>query len=96
MVLPEPTGPPMPTRSGPWGCVRHERNSLVYWVSWRMEQRSTVSVAVPSSSSGQAGARAGDRGTTGSRAAVARWPSVWPKGTRRTAAETRLAAKAWR
>ena len=36
----------------------HERNSLVYWVSWRMEQRSTVRVAVPSSSSGQAGARA--------------------------------------
>ena len=68
VVLPEPTGPPMPTRSGPWGGG-HERNSLVYWVSWRIEQRSTVSVAVPSSSSGQAGARAATARDVGSRAA---------------------------
>jgi hypothetical protein len=34
-VFPEPTGPPIPTRSGPLlfiGFV-HERNSLVYWTS---------------------------------------------------------------
>ena len=29
----------------------HERNSLVYWVSWRIEHQSTSGVAVPRSSS---------------------------------------------
>ncbi len=32
------------------GGIGHERNSLVYWVSWAMAQRSIIGAAVPRSS----------------------------------------------
>ena len=53
--------------------------------------------AVPMSSSGVAQRRCdGAAATTGSSAAMARCPSVWPSGISRIPAETRLAAKACR
>ena len=49
-VLPEPTGPPMPTRKGPCVCA-HDRNSLVYCVSCCSDARSERQQAPPRSSS---------------------------------------------
>src|SRR3712207_2741796 len=78
-----------PERSG-----AHERKSLVYCVSWRMESRSSIGAAVPRVSRSAANAASAAVSTTGCSAAVATCPSVWPSGTSRTPAETRLAAKA--
>src|SRR3546814_16388815 len=61
----------------------HERNSLVYWVSCCMEQRSTIGTAVPQSSSFVVSALATADSATGIRAASARWPSVWPRSDER-------------
>ena len=49
----------------------------------------------PKSSSEDAAARAAAARMTGSSSAMTATPSVWPKGTARTATLTRLAAKAW-
>ena len=78
------------------GRARHERKSLVYWVSWRIEAHSTTGVAEPRSSSGRDDAASAAARIAGSRAARVRWPSVWPRGTSLTAADTRLAASACR
>src|SRR5690606_6252457 len=78
------------------GWFGHDRNSLVYWVSCRMEHQSTIGVAEPRSSRSAASATRAAASTAGSSAAWMRSPSVWPSGTRRTAADTRLAANAWR
>src|SRR3954467_8468664 len=129
-VLPEPTGPPTPMRSGPWdldmcdafsfvvpawctvrtgagthtagsidkaqpltpfgrtraggyGSLRsqgrrkrvqpHDRNNLVYCVSWRRLARSGRKVALPRSSIEACSARLAVETTTGSRAARMRW-----------------------
>ena len=67
-VLPEPTGPPTPTRSGPWGRrdAVHVRNSLVYWVSCRMARESASEAALRCHRSSVAGnAVAGARGDDG-------------------------------
>ena len=79
-VLPEPTGPPMPTRKGPWGAVMSGTasctGSRAAWNSRRSERGGAELVE------GRAAARRRrDLATTGSRAAIARWPSVWPSGT---------------
>src|ERR1700722_16952823 len=54
----------------------HDRNSLVYWVSWRRPARSARKVALPRSSRVAASARCADAATTGSSAASTRWLSV--------------------
>src|SRR5262249_25396319 len=77
------------------GILRgHDRNSRVYWVSWRMPARSARNAAPPTSSSGVSSARVAVAETAPSSAASTRWPSVWPSGMRRTPADTRLAAAA--
>src|SRR5690606_6072848 len=55
-------------------AMGHERNSLVYWVSWSIEQRSSIGVAVPRSSGSAAIAAAAVSATTGSSAAWTRSP----------------------
>src|SRR5260221_1787519 len=72
----------------------HERNSLVYCVSCRIEHQSTTGTALPSSSRSAAIAAAAAAATDGASAAMAICASVWPSGTRRSAADTRLAARA--
>ena len=60
----------------------------MYWVSWRSEHQSSRGVAVPTSSrSVTAMAASAVARTAGSSAASATWPSLWPSGTERTAAE---------
>src|SRR5216683_3260603 len=74
----------------------HERKSLVYCVSWRIEHQSRSGAEVPISSSGIASTAVAVAATMLSSAAIASCPSDWPSGTRRTPAETRLPAKACR
>src|SRR5262249_38946490 len=66
----------------------HERNNLVYWASWAMEERSTMIAADPRSSSVASSASALVTSTARSSSAIASCPSVWPSGTRRTPAFT--------
>src|SRR5215470_4478340 len=86
-----------PTDTDPERAVEraaHERNSLVYCVSCRIEHQSTIGTALPSSSRSAAMAAAVAAATGGASAAIAICASVWPSGTRRRAADTRLATSA--
>ena len=74
----------------------HDRKSLEYWVSCRMESRSNSGEADPKSSSAMVIDWASTFATERSSAAMANCPSDWPRGIRRTPAETRLAAKPWK
>jgi hypothetical protein len=49
----------------PERSVAHERNSLVYWVSWRMERRSSTGAAVPSGRGPRRAPRPSPASTTG-------------------------------
>src|SRR6185437_2371836 len=74
----------------------HERNSLVYWVSWRSEAMSARKAQPPMSSRVAARVSAATRRTAGSSAASTATPTLCPSGTSRTAAEIRLDVKACR
>src|SRR6267142_562775 len=69
----------------------HDRNNLVYWVSCFIDARSNMNAADPRSSIVVSIACSVASRTARSRAAIARWPSVWPRGISRTPAVTRLA-----
>ena len=78
-------------------CVRaHDRNNLVYWFSCCMLAQSTINAADPKSSRVALRASRAVVITASSRAAWASWPSVWPRGTNRTAALIKLADQACR
>src|SRR5262249_16846953 len=79
------------------GCVgifdrqrSHERNSRVYWVSCRIDEKSTISAAEPRSPMQAVRARSLASSTASSNSASARCPSVWPSGISRTPAVTKL------
>ena len=57
----------------------------MYWVSWRIEPSRPRAWRCRARPAGRPGAKRPPRATTGSRAASARWPSVWPRarGVRR-------------
>src|SRR5262245_26100832 len=74
----------------------HERNSLVYSVSCETDASSTITAAAPRSSRPAVMARSPASRTASSSAAIARCPSVWPRGISRTAAVTRLPTNACR
>src|SRR5262245_7325551 len=74
----------------------HEPNSLVYWVSCETDARSTISAAAPRSSRPAVRARSLASSTASSSAAIARCPSVWPRGISWTPAVTRLPTNACR
>src|SRR5262249_20136099 len=69
----------------------HERKSLVYCVSWHVDATSSIKAAEPRSSVVPASVSATTARTACSTAAMASWPSVCPRGMRRTPAVTRLA-----
>src|SRR5690606_5674247 len=74
----------------------HDRNNLVYCVSCFIDAQSTIGVALPMSASEAVSAARAASITGGSSIARMCSPSDCPNGTSRTAAETRLAANAWR
>src|SRR5215203_3820171 len=76
--------------------TRHDRNSLVYWVSCRNEPRSARNVAPPMWSSVSSGTAAASAATAGASPATTRVPPVCPMGASRTAAETRFWTRASR
>ena len=73
----------------------HDRNNLVYWVSWAMDIRSIIGADVPDFSSAVAGALSTASQIHVLRERNARWPSDCPSGIKRTPALTGLLALAW-
>src|SRR5262249_46719427 len=71
----------------------HDRNNLVYCVSWAIEARSTITPAEPRSSVVSLIASSPARSAASSSAAMASCPSVCPRGISRTTAVTKLAVE---